>query len=72
MSVVPLLVIVHALTATVWSAGHLVLDLGVLPRALRDRSAAAIRSYEETCEPLGLTALTIHARQSANHPSCRS
>ena len=59
MSVFPLLVIVHALAATVWTGGHLVLDLGVLPRALRDRSAAAIRSFEETFEPLGLTALAI-------------
>jgi putative copper export protein len=55
----PLLVIVHALAATVWTGGHLVLDLGVLPRALRERSAAAIRSFEETFEPLGLTALAI-------------
>jgi putative copper export protein len=59
MSVFPLLVIVHALAATVWTGGHLVLDLGVLPRALRDRSAAAIRSFEETFEPLGLTARAI-------------
>ena len=43
MSVFPLLVIVHALAATVWTGGHLVLDLGVLPRALRERSAAAPR-----------------------------
>ena len=42
MSVFPLLVIIHALAAT-----------------LRDRSAAAIRSFEETFEPLGLTALAI-------------
>ncbi len=59
MSVFPLLVIVHEMAATVWTGGHLVLDLGVLPRALRDRSAAAIRSFEETFEPLGLTALAI-------------
>jgi putative copper export protein len=59
VSVFPLLVIVHALAATVWTGGHLVLDLGLLPRALRDRSAAAIRSFEETFEPLGLTALVI-------------
>jgi hypothetical protein len=31
VSVFPLLVIVHALAATVWTGGHLVLDLGVLP-----------------------------------------
>ena len=59
MSVFPLLVIVHALAATVWTGGHLVLDLGVLPRALREGSAAAIRSFEEVFEPLGLTALAI-------------
>jgi putative copper export protein len=59
VSAFPLLVIVHALAATVWTGGHLVLDLGVLPRALREQSAAAIRSFEETFEPLGLTALAI-------------
>jgi putative copper export protein len=59
MSVFSLLVIVHALAATVWTGGHLVLDLGVLPRALRAQSAEAIRSFEETFEPLGLTALAI-------------
>ncbi len=55
----PLLVIVHAVAATVWTGGHLVQDLGVLPKALRDRSAKAIRSFEETFEPLGLTALAL-------------
>lgn len=59
MSPFALLVIVHALAATVWTGGHLVLDLGVLPRALRQQSAAAIRDFEETFEPLGLTALAI-------------
>jgi putative copper export protein len=59
MSVFPLLVIVHALAATVWTGGHLVLDLGVLPRALRAQSAAQIRGFEEVFEPLGLTALAI-------------
>jgi putative copper export protein len=59
MSVFPLLVIVHALAATVWTGGHLVLDLGVLPRALRAQSAAQIRAFEDTFEPLGLTALAI-------------
>ena len=59
MSVFQLLVIVHALAATVWTGGHLVLDLGVLPRALRAQSAAQIRAFEEVFEPLGLTALAI-------------
>ncbi len=59
MSVFPLLVSVHALAATVWTGGHLVLDLGVLPRALRAQSAAQVRAFEEVFEPLGLTALAI-------------
>ena len=59
VSVFPLLVIVHALAATVWTGGHLVLDLGVLPRALRAQSAAQVRAFEEVFEPLGLTALAI-------------
>jgi hypothetical protein len=32
---------------------------GVLPRALREQSAAQIRAFEEVFEPLGLTALAI-------------
>ena len=59
MSVFSLLVIAHALAATVWTGGRLVLDLGVLPKALRARDAGAIRAFEETFEPLGLSALAI-------------
>ncbi|MCP9838330.1 hypothetical protein KBY84_12585 [Cyanobium sp. N.Huapi 1H5] len=59
MAPFPFLVIVHALAATVWTGGHLVLDLGVLPRALRERSAERIRDFEAIFEPLGLTALAI-------------
>jgi putative copper export protein len=59
MAIFPVLVIVHALAATVWTGGHLVLDLRVLPRALREQSAQRIRDFEELFEPLGLTALAI-------------
>ncbi|MCP9793219.1 CopD family protein [Vulcanococcus limneticus] len=54
-----LLLTIHGLAATVWTGGHLVLALGVLPGALRQGSAAAIRSFEERFEPLGLTALAL-------------
>ena len=59
MSTFPLLVIVHALAATVCTGGHLVLDLGVLPKALRERSADRIRDFEQIFEPLGLAALAL-------------
>ena len=45
MSSFPVLVIVHALAATVWTGGHLVLDLGVLPRAVQEQSAQRIRDF---------------------------
>ena len=48
MTAFPLLVIVYALAATVWTGGHLVLDLGLLPVALRERSAERIRGFEAT------------------------
>jgi putative copper export protein len=43
----------------VWTGGPLVLDLGGLPRALREHSAAPILTFEDTFEPLGLAALAI-------------
>ncbi len=59
VSAFALLVTVHALAAAVWSGGHLVMDLGVLPQALREQSAQRIRAFEEMSEPLGLSALAI-------------
>jgi len=59
MAIFPVLVIVHALAATVWTGGHLVLDLRVLPKALQEQSAQRIRDFEELFELLGLTALAI-------------
>jgi putative copper export protein len=59
VSLFALLVTIHALAATVWTGGHLVLDLGVLPQALRQQRAEPIRTYEATFEPLGLVALAI-------------
>ena len=57
MSLFPFLVIVHARAATVWTGGHLVPELGVLPMALRERNAERVRSFEATFEPLGLGAM---------------
>lgn len=59
MLLFPLLVITHALAATVWTGGHLVLALGVLPRALQQQDPDQIQSFERSFEPLGLTALLI-------------
>lgn len=49
----------HILAATIWTGGHLVLALGVLPRALRERDAGAIREFEARYERVGIPALMV-------------
>lgn len=53
------LLLLHLLGATVWTGGHLVLALTVLPRALRDRSIAELRRFESGFEIIGIPALII-------------
>ena len=54
-----LVLLVHVLAATVWTGGHLVLSLAVLPKALRRRDLAAIQRFESDYEPVGISALAI-------------
>jgi len=51
--------LIHVLAATVWTGGHLVLSLAVLPKAMRRRDPAAILRFESDYEPVGLTALAV-------------
>lgn len=54
-----LLVILHMLGATVWTGGHLVLAVTVLPDALKKREPEQIHAFEEKFEGFGLFALLI-------------
>jgi len=47
----------HLLGATIWTGGHLVLALGVLPAALRNNDVEAIRAFENRFERIGIPAL---------------
>lgn len=49
----------HLLGATIWTGGHLVLALRVLPRALRERKAVLIQEFESAFERIGLPALVV-------------
>jgi putative copper export protein len=51
------LLFVHLLGAAIWTGGHLVLALGVLPLALRRRDPGLVQAFEERYEPVGLVAL---------------
>jgi len=49
----------HILGATIWTGGHLVLAIAVLPQVLRERSPAALRAFESAYEKIGMPALAV-------------
>jgi putative copper export protein len=56
-----ILVILHTLGATVWTGGHLVLAVTVLPQALKKRDPDRIHQFEEHFESFGLVSLLLQA-----------
>ncbi|MBM2830150.1 MAG: copper resistance protein CopD [Gammaproteobacteria bacterium] len=53
------LLLLHILGATIWTGGHLVLAVTVLPRAVRSRSPEILLQFESGFEKLGIPALII-------------
>jgi hypothetical protein len=49
----------HLLGATVWTGGHLVLALGVLPGALRARDPLRLAGFERAFSAVGIPALGV-------------
>ncbi len=54
-----LVLILHLLGAAVWVGGHLVLTLGFLPRALRERDPRLLLDFESRYERIGIPALLV-------------
>jgi putative copper export protein len=54
-----ILVILHTLGATVWTGGHLMLAVTVLPPALKHRDPDRIHQFESHFESFGLAALLL-------------
>jgi len=53
------LVLIHVLGAAIWAGGHLVLSVGFLPKALRERDLSVIMFFESRYERIGLPALLV-------------
>jgi putative copper export protein len=51
--------LLHIVSATVWTGGHLVLALRILPGVLSRRSASMLLDFERRYEPLGMSALVV-------------
>lgn len=54
-----ILLLLHILAATVWTGGHIVLSVVVLPRVLRERSPEQLLNFESVFEKIGMPALVI-------------
>ncbi|WP_372880218.1 CopD family protein [Psychromonas sp.] len=54
-----LLLTLHILAATIWTGGHIVLSVVVLPRVLKERSPQRLLEFESVYEKIGMPALII-------------
>ena len=45
-----LALLLHILAATIWTGGHIVLSVVVLPKVLRERSPARLLEFESVYE----------------------
>jgi putative copper export protein len=54
-----LLLLLHVLAATIWTGGHIVLSIVVLPGVLRERSPEQLLRFESVYEIIGMPALII-------------
>lgn len=53
------ILLLHILAATIWTGGHLVLAIAILPRVLRERSPARLLEFESAYERVGIPALVV-------------
>lgn len=53
------ILIAHLLGATIWTGGHLILSLVVLPKALKTQELAGLMAFEEQFEKIGMPALIL-------------
>lgn len=54
-----LILLLHLLGATVWTGGHIVLSVVILPKVLRERSPQALLAFESRFERIGMPALIV-------------
>ncbi|AUM14718.1 CopD family protein [Ketobacter alkanivorans] len=53
------LLFLHIIGATIWTGGHIVLSVVILPRSLRHRSPEILLDFEKVYEKIGMPALII-------------
>jgi putative copper export protein len=51
------IILLHILGATIWTGGHLILSILILPKALKNKSVEIIQNFEGPYEKIGIPAL---------------
>ena len=54
-----ILLVLHLIAAIIWVGGHLVLAIGYLPKALKNKDFSFISNFEKTYEPIGMPSLAV-------------
>ncbi|MEN9465481.1 MAG: hypothetical protein RL217_1662 [Pseudomonadota bacterium] len=54
-----ILILLHMLAATIWTGGHIILSVVVLPKVLKEQSPKALLDFESVYEKIGMPALIV-------------
>lgn len=54
-----IVLLLHILGATIWTGGHIVLAIVILPRVLREQSPEQLLKFESVYEKIGMPALFV-------------
>jgi len=55
----PYILTLHILAATIWTGGHLILSIAILPNVLKNKNVKALLEFENSYEKIGIPALII-------------
>lgn len=53
------ILLIHILAATIWTGGHLILSILILPKALRAKDPEILLEFENGFEKIGMPALFL-------------
>lgn len=54
-----ILLIIHLIAATIWIGGHLILAIGFLPKAIKNKDINEIKVFKDKFELVGMPALLV-------------
>lgn len=53
------LLLIHLIAATIWTGGHIILSVIILPKVLKERSPERLLEFQQKYEKLGMPAMVL-------------